>query len=96
MIFRNSLHSIIRSKGKTALFTLLIFALTMALALSVSVWASVAQFLDDCDDFYTTIGLIEYMGTGYPDDTAYDQAMHQSLASFDAARIAGDSAVLSW
>lgn len=96
MIFRNSLHSIHRSKGKTALFTLLIFALTMALALSVSVWASVAQFLDDCDDFYTTIGLIEYMGTGYPDDTAYDQAMHQSLASFNTARVAEDDAVLSW
>ncbi|NMB67595.1 MAG: ABC transporter permease [Chloroflexi bacterium] len=96
MIFRNSLQSILRSKGKTALFTLLIFALTMALALSVSVWASVAQFLDDCDDFYTTIGLVEYMGTGYPDDTAYDPAMHQALASFDAAGVAADGAVLSY
>lgn len=96
MIFRNSLRSIIRSKGKTALFTLLIFALTMALALGVSVWASVAQFLDDCDDFYTTIGLIEYMGTEYPDDTIYDDAMYQALASFDTERVAQDDAALSW
>lgn len=96
MIFRNSLRSIIRSKGKTALFTLLIFALTMTLALGVSVWASVAQFLDDCDDFYTTIGLIEYMGTDYPNETAYDAAMNEALPSFDTARVAEDDAVLSW
>lgn len=96
MIFRNSFHSITRSKGKTALFMLLIIALTVALALSVSVWVSVAQFLDDCDDFYTTIGLIEYMGTGYPNDTGYDDAMNVALKSFDTRQIAEDAAVLSW
>ncbi len=44
MILRNSLLSILRVKGKTALFTLLLFALTLAFALGVGVWASVAQF----------------------------------------------------
>ena len=96
MIFRNSLLSIIRSRGKTALFTLLIFALTLALALGVSVWASAAQFLEDCDDFYTTIGLVEYMGTGYPDDTGYDAALASALETFDAGVIAEDEAALSW
>ncbi len=96
MIFRNSILSIVRSKGKTALFTLLIFALTLALALGVSVWASVAQFLTDCDDYYTTIGLLEYMGTGYPDDTTYDTAMAKALTSFDTAAISEDEATLMW
>lgn len=96
MIFRNSIHSIIRSGGKTALFTLIIFALTLALALGVSVWASVSQFLDDCDDFYTTIGLIEYMGTGYPDDTGYDAAMARALEFFDTSVVADDDAALMW
>ncbi len=96
MIFQNSVRNIVRSKGKTALFTLLIFALTLALALSVSVWASVAQFLSDCDDFYTTIGLVEYMGTSYPSETAYDAAMFEELETFDAQTIADDDAVLSW
>jgi len=62
----------------------------MALALGVSVWASVMQFLDDCNDFYTTFGLIEYMGTTYPNDTAYDDAMNEVLASFDTAQVAQD------
>ncbi len=96
MILRNSILSIIRSKGKSALFTLLIFALTLVLALGISVWASVAQFLESCDDYYTTIGLVEYMGTGYPDDTAYDAGMVKTLTSFDASAITKDEAALTW
>ncbi len=96
MILRNSIYSILRVKGKTALFTVLLFALTLAFALGVSVWASVAQFLDDADDFYTTIGLVEYMGTGYPNDIGYDPAMAGALETFDPALIAGDEAVLQW
>ena len=96
MIFRNSIKSIFRSKGKTALFLLLIFTLTLALALGVSVWASVDQFLNDCDEYFTTIGLLEYMGTGYPDDTAYDSAMSEALASFDEGLITNDSSTLAW
>ncbi|HHY87674.1 MAG TPA: FtsX-like permease family protein [Chloroflexi bacterium] len=96
MIFRNSILSILRSGGKTALFTLLIFSLTLVLALGVSVWASVAQFLEDCDEFYTTIGLFEYMGTGYPDETAYDPAMDQALETFDESLITADEATLLW
>lgn len=96
MILRNSILSMIRSKGKTALFTLLIFALTLVLALSISVWASIAQFLADCDDFYTTIGLLEYMGAGYPDDSGYDPAMDAALKSLDTGVIAMDSASLLW
>ena len=96
MIFRNSLKSVFRSKGKTALFLLLIFALTLALALGVSVWASVAQFLDDCDEYYTTIGLLEYMGTGYPDDSAYDEAMVDAMATFNENIISADDSTLFW
>ena len=96
MIFRNSLKSILRSKIKTALFLLLIFALTLALALGVSVWASVAQFLEDCDEYYTTIGFLEYMGTGYPDDSIYDETMAEAMLSFNDELISSDTSTLSW
>jgi ABC-type lipoprotein release transport system permease subunit len=96
MIFRNSLLSVVRSKRKSILFTLVIFALTVILALGVSVWASVVQFLEDCDDFYTTIGLVEYMGTDYPNATAYDATMDQALKSLDVAAIKNDDAVIHW
>gem|GEM_PF-329361 len=96
MIFRNSIYSIIRSWGKTIIFLLVIFALTLALSLGVSVWASVSQFLKECEDYYTTIGLVEYMGEGYPHDTAYDPVMADALAQFDATTITSDAATLSW
>ena len=96
MIFRYSILSIFRSWGKSFLFTLLIFSLTLALALSVSVWASVAQFLNDCEDYYTTIGLVEYMGTNYPADTVYDESMDRALASFDPSEISNNQATLLW
>jgi ABC-type lipoprotein release transport system permease subunit len=96
MIFRNSLLSLARSKGKTALFTLLIFTLTLSLALGISVWASVEQFLDDCDDFYTTIGLVEYMGTNYPDDVLFDANMAEALTNFNADEISSNNSTLLW
>jgi len=96
MIFRNSINSILRSKGKTALFTLVIFTLTLVLSLAVSVWASVAQFLDNCDDYYTTIGLVEYMGTNYPDDDIYDPAMAKAIESFDASILTEEDALTDW
>ena len=96
MIIRYSFLSILRSWGKTLLFTLLIFALTLALGLSISVWASVEQFLDDCNDYYTTIGLIEYMGTNYPADNVYDAAMDKALENFSSSEISNHEATLLW
>lgn len=96
MLIRNSLLSLVRTKGKTFLFALLIFALTLILSLGVSVWASIQQFLDDADDFYTTIGLIEYIGKNYPQDTASDPDMAVDLADLDLSGIENDPATLLW
>jgi hypothetical protein len=96
MLIRNSLLSLFRTKGKTLLFTLLIIALTLTLALGVSVWASIRQFLDEADDFYTTIGLIEYIGKSYPQDDQADPDMAEALAEFDLTEIENDPATLLW
>ena len=96
MLIRNSLLSLVRTKGKTFLFALLIFALTLTLSLGVSVWASIRQFLDDADDFYKTIGLIEYIGQSYPEDLVSDSAMAEDLKDLDLARVENDPATLLW
>ena len=96
MLIRNSLLSLVRSKGKTVLFSLLIIALTLMLSLGVCVWASIQQFLDEADDFYTTIGLVEYFGSDYPQDTYTDNAMVEDLASLDLSGIENDPATLLW
>ncbi len=96
MIFSNSIKSIIRSKGKTALFAILIFSLTLALAICVSVWAAIDAFLVECDDFYTTIGVFEYIGTEYPNDIVYDSYMDEALDGFDRESIKNHPSVLLW
>ena len=96
MLIRNSLLSLVRTKGKALLFTLLIFALTLMLSLGVSVWASIRQFLDDADDFYTTIGLVEYVGQNYPQEGVSDPEMAADLADLDLSGIENDPAALLW
>jgi len=92
MLIRNSLLSLVRTKGKTFLFTLLIVALTLTLSLGVCVWASIQQFLDEADEFYTTIGLVEYIGRDYPQDTFIDQEMAEDLLDLDISGIESDPA----
>ena len=87
MLIRNSLLSLVRTKGKTFLFTLLIIALTLTLSLGVCVWASIQQFLDEADEFYTTIGLVEYIGRDYPQDTSIDPNMAEDLSRLDISAI---------
>ncbi len=96
MIFSNSIKSIVRSKGKTALFSILIFSLTLALCICVSVWAAIDAFLEECDDFFTTIGVFEYIGTEYPNDVIYDSYMDDALQKFDFESISSHSSVLLW
>ena len=96
MLIRNSLLSLVRTKGKTFLFTLLIVALTLTLSLGVCVWASIQQFLDEADEFYTTIGLVEYIGRDYPQDTSIDQEMAEDLQNLDISGIENDPATLLW
>jgi len=96
VLIRNSLLSLVRTKGKTLLFALLIFALTLTLSLGVSVWASIRQFLDDADDFYKTIGLIEYIGQSYPEDLVSDPEMAADLADLDLSVVENDPATLLW
>jgi ABC-type lipoprotein release transport system permease subunit len=96
MLIRNSLLSLIRSKGKTALFSLLIFALTLMLSLGVCVWASIQQFLNEADEFYTTIGLVEYIGDGYPNDMLIDEMMVEDLTQLDISGIENDPATILW
>lgn len=96
MIFRNSMLSILRTKGKTVLFTLLVFALTLSLCLGISVWASIEGLLDEMDNHYTSIGLIEYIGADYPNDTVYDLSMAETLKNFDFSAITGFESTILW
>ncbi len=54
------------------------------------------NFLNDADEFYKTIGLIEYIGQAYPQDDIVDAEMVTDLAELDLSEIADDPATLLW
>ena len=55
MILRNGILSTVRSRGRTVLFTLLIFLLTLSLSLGLGLWSYCAQTLAAMDATYTSI-----------------------------------------
>ena len=96
MMFKMAILNLIRSKGKTLLFTALIIALTITLSLGVNVWAAIQQFLNQADDFYTTVASFEYFGKDYPQANVIDHEMAEDLKNFDLSPLKNDPAVLEW
>ncbi|MCK5759018.1 MAG: ABC transporter permease [Clostridiales bacterium] len=62
----------------------------------MSIWVSISQFLAECNDNYTTVGLFEYMGPEYPDDYIFDREMNSSIDEFDFLLITENENVLLW
>jgi len=96
VIARNGIRSTLRARGRTALFTALILILTLALTLGLGMWAYCAQTLADMDEQYTSIALVEYMGTEYPEIDTADEDARAALAELDPAAISGIAGVELW
>ena len=89
MFVRNGIKSILRERGRTALFALLITLLTVTLILSVSVLLYSRAVIVACNEAYRSIALVEYMGAEYPKEDEPDAAARS------AAEALTDEAVLS-
>lgn len=95
---KNGLKSTLRSPAKSTLFLVLLAALTAALALGLCVNSAVGGYLKDCQDFYHTIGQLEYIGAQYPSQTAADETLASLLHSdaIDLDALAALPGVISW
>lgn len=90
MIIRNGILSTVRSKGKTVLFTLLIFVLTLSLGLGLGLWSYCTLTLQSMDETYTSIAVVEYMGEQYPEEYVADEAAREALHGLgDIAQVPG-------
>ena len=72
MIIRNGIRSTLRARGRSMLFTLLIFVLTLTLSLGLGAWAYSSALLNQMEEGYTSIALVEYLGQDYPDQDIGD------------------------
>ncbi len=89
MFIRNGINSILRERGRTALFSLLIMLLTVTTILSASVLLYSKAVMAACEEAYRSIALIEYMGAEYPN------ADEPDAAARSAAQALTDEAVLA-
>lgn len=96
MIARNGIRSTLRARGRTALFTLLILALTLALALGLGMWSYSSRMLARCDETFTSVAIVEYMGQAYPDANAADEDARQAAAALAEQNISGLDGVTLW
>ncbi|MBR6530555.1 MAG: ABC transporter permease [Clostridia bacterium] len=96
MILRNGILSVVRAKGRTALFAALIFFVCLSLTLGAGMWAYCEATLSDMDEAYTSIALVEYMGGDYPDEHAADPFAREALGHLQAAKIEDVSGVKLW
>ncbi|MBR5755550.1 MAG: hypothetical protein IKX97_07020, partial [Erysipelotrichaceae bacterium] len=96
MFIRNGINSILREKGRTALFSLLIFFLTLVTILSLSVFLYCSSIISHCNRTYHSIALIEYMGSEYPDENEPDIAAREAAKELLDETVLSVSGVTGW
>lgn len=95
-MIRNGIKSILRERGRTALFSLLIVFLTMIMILSLSVLLYCNAAMDACDETYRSIALVEYMGSEYPNEDEPDAAARAAAEALTEESILAVPGVTAW
>ena len=96
MFIRNGIKSILRERGRTALFSLLILLLTVTTILSLSVLLYSKAVMAACEESYRSIALIEYMGSEYPNEDEADAAARSAAEALTDETILSVSGVTAW
>ncbi len=96
MILRNGILSNLRARGRTALFGLLILALTVLLALGLGMWAYCARMLAQCEATYTSVAVVEYMGADYPSADTADDFARDAQAALAPDEVAAINGIALW
>ena len=96
MIIRNGIRSTLRARGRSLLFTLLIFVLTLAMTLGLGAWAYSSALLNQMEEGYISIALVEYLGQDYPDADVADVHAREAAELLDSDVIAKIDGVELW
>lgn len=96
MFVRNGIMSVLRERGRTALFSLLIVFLTVMMILSLSVLLYCNAVTDTCDRTYRSIALVEYMGSEYPSEEVPDAAARAAAEALSDEDILSVEGVTAW
>lgn len=96
MMIKTAFKNAVRTPVKTALFFLLLAAVTVFLCLGTSMWSTSQALLLEADSTFETTAVLEYIGKNYPDSPEGDSFMQQSLEGYDFSPIETKQEVLSF
>ena len=95
-MIKTAFKNAVRTPVKTALFFVLLAAVTVFLCLGTSMWSTSQSLLDQADSTFETTAVLEYIGKNYPDSPEGDSYMQKSLEGYDFSRIENLDEVLSF
>lgn len=96
MIFRLSGKFLLRSKRKTLLLCALVMLINIFSILGISMYDNSVKMLKDADEAFTTLGVLEYTGGNYPDNTKMDADSIEQLSAFSYEVITSREEFLAW
>lgn len=95
MIFKHSFNSIIRSRGKTFLFLILLTASIVFVNLGSSMNYSANRMLDQANDHFSTVVAFKYGDLHNPDGAWTDENFQKNLSAIDFSAITNHPAVIA-
>lgn len=96
MYVRNGIKTTLRARKRSLLFGLLIFLLTVTVTLGAGMWVYCSRMLAQCDESYTTIALIEYIGSDYNNQDAADEFSRNAAQEMKSVDIGALDGVKLW
>ena len=96
MPIKNGLKTCLRERGRTFRFIVLLLLLGCVLILALGVVFYCNGAIENCNESYRTIALLEYMGVDYPDDYVADANARGAAAVLDEQTILSADGVLTW
>lgn len=94
MIIRNGIRSILRAKKLCLLFLILTGILSLVLSLGLSVYGTAAGTLASFRNTYRSVGRLEFIGSEYPDEKAFDPYAREAWNQLDPVLLEENEGVI--
>lgn len=96
MFARRGIQNALRTRRRSVAFLLLMTLLVTLLGTSLGLSFALQETLRQCRENYSTIGLVEYLGPGYPSTARVVEDAGEVLTEFESKLDRSDPALVDW
>ena len=96
MFARHGIQNALGTRRRSVAFLLLMTLLVTLLGTSLGLSFALQETLRQCRENYSTIGLVEYLGPGYPSTARVVEDAGEVLAEFESRLDRSDPALVDW